>query len=247
VQVGAGGRVESFAYKPERPQAHDGRATVTTEVFVYDLPQLLATLDRLAAEVERRDDLPHLQDFGDHLLPALVDSGRAHAVAHGGYWRDVGTPGSYWRGHMDLLGDDPQLALDDASWPVRTSGSLRMPALVTRGAEVEDSFIAQGARVEGRVVRSILGPGVVIEPGAEVCDAVLLHEVVVRRGARVSRAVLDEGVEIGADARVDGSGADAPDDAVTVIGFGARVEAGAQVAPGSAIDAVPMPGSVGDA
>jgi glucose-1-phosphate adenylyltransferase len=247
VQVGAGGRVESFAYKPERPQAHDGRATVTTEVFVYDLPQLLATLDRLAAEVERRDDLPHLQDFGDHLLPALVDSGRAHAVAHGGYWRDVGTPGSYWRGHMDLLGDDPQLALDDASWPVRTSGSLRMPALVTRGAEVEDSFIAQGARVEGRVVRSILGPGVVIEPGAEVRDAVLLHEVVVRRGARVSRAVLDEGVEIGADARVDGSGADTPDDEVTVIGFGARVEASAQVAPGSAIDAVPMPGSARDA
>jgi glucose-1-phosphate adenylyltransferase len=227
-----GGRVADFAYKPDDPPGDGGRATVTTEVFAYDLPHLLATLDALAAEVGRRDDLPHLGDFGDHLLPRLVQEGRAHAVPHGAYWRDLGTPDSYWRGHMDLLGDEPALALDDPAWPVRTAGVEREPAHVTRGAQLDDVRLSPGARVAGRVARSVLGPGAVVEAGAEVRDSVLLHGAVVRRGARVVRAVLDDRVEVGAEATVGGDDGD-----LAVVGYGARVDPGARVAPGEQRDA----------
>ncbi|MDF1505233.1 sugar phosphate nucleotidyltransferase, partial [Roseisolibacter sp. H3M3-2] len=137
-----GGRVTDFAYKPDDPAGDGDRATVTTEVFAYDLAALLRTLDALAAEVARRDDLPHLGDFGDHLLPALVRGGRARAVPHGGYWRDVGTPGSYWRGHMDLLGGAPALTLEDPAWPVRTAGVERDPAHVVRDEALDDVRLA---------------------------------------------------------------------------------------------------------
>lgn len=45
VQVTKGGRVKRFAYKPEEPLG----GPITTEVFVYDAPALLRTLDDLRA------------------------------------------------------------------------------------------------------------------------------------------------------------------------------------------------------
>jgi glucose-1-phosphate adenylyltransferase len=56
---------------------------------------------------------------------------------------------------------------------------------------------------------------------------------VVRRGARVQRAVLDTHVEVGEGARVGGDG----DAALCVVGRRARVEAGAELAPGAEVDA----------
>jgi glucose-1-phosphate adenylyltransferase len=82
------------------------------------------------------------------------------------------------------------------------------------------------------VVRSVVGPGAVVEAGAEVRDSVLLGGAVVRRGARVVRAVLDDRVEVGAGANVGGDGGD-----LVVVGYGARVEPGARLGPGALCDA----------
>ena len=195
VGVEADGRVTRFAAKPEQPEG----TTAATEVFVYDVPHLLATLDRLHADITREGgDDAHLGDFGDHLVPAFVAEGGARAFPHAGYWRDVGTVDSYWQGHMDLLGERPALVLDDPAWPVRTASVARMPARIGRTAVVDDALVSPGAVVAGRVERSVLGPGVVVEEGAEVRDSVLLDGVVVRAGGRVVGAVVDEGVEVGA-------------------------------------------------
>jgi glucose-1-phosphate adenylyltransferase len=237
VAVADGGRVTDFAYKPDAPPGAGDAATIATEVFAYDARHLLATLERLHDEVARGGDgddgqEAHLGDFGHHLLPALVGEGGACAFAHRGYWRDVGTLDSYWQGHMDLLGDPPPLALDDAEWPVRTAATLRVPARLARSARVDDALVSPGVRVAGTVERSVLGPGVVVELGAEVRDSVLLHDVVVRRGARVTRAVLDDGCEVGRDAVV---GADTGD--VAVLGLRTGVAPGAYVPAGEARDA----------
>lgn len=249
-----GDRVTDFAYKPDDPPGDGDDAQVTTEVFVYDAPHLLATLERLhAAHVAPRaraaDDAAdgadddghdaHLGDFGDHLLPALVAEGGARAFPHAGYWRDVGTVESYWQGHMDLLGDPPPLALDHPEWPVRSAATLRVPARLARSARVDDALLSPGVRVAGVVERSVLAPGVVVEAGAEVRDSVLLHDAVVRAGARVTRALVDEGCEIGADATVGGARAASGDDGhgIAVLGQRARVAAGAIVRAGEAVDA----------
>lgn len=204
VTTNADGRVTGFAYKPEHPRG----TTAATEVFVYDAPHLFATLDQVHADVARDagDDDAELGDFGDRLIPALVAEGDARAFPHGGYWRDLGTITSYWQGHMDLLGPDPRLILDDPAWPIRTSTRARMPARVARSAAVDDALLSPGTAVGGRVERSVIGPGVVVEDGAEVRDSVLLDRVVVRAGARVTRTVVDEGVEVDAGAVVGSDG-----------------------------------------
>lgn len=185
VTVGPDRRVTSFEYKPDSPQSD----VVTTEVFAYRPPALLGTLKSLAS-----GDQP-LDDFGDALLPRLVDGGRAYSFALEGYWRDVGTPESYWQAHQDLL-DGAGIDLDDLDWRIMTRAGHRPPALVEAGAAVEQSLVSPACRVAGRVVRSVLSPGVVVEAGAVVEESVILHDAVIRAGARVERAIVDAGVEV---------------------------------------------------
>jgi glucose-1-phosphate adenylyltransferase len=217
------GKVSGFAYKPDPPQSE----IVTTEVFVYDARVLLDTLDELA-----EGDEP-LEDFGHQLIPTLVDRGKAHAFELEGYWRDVGTIPSYWESHMELLAPEPPLDLEDPAWPILTYGVQRIPARIRSGAEILDSLIAPGCDIRGTVERSVLAPGVVVEEGARVVDAVVLHDTRIGRGANVERAIVDDHVEIGEEAQI-GSG-DAVGD-LTLIGQGCRIAAGVQVSAGAHLE-----------
>jgi glucose-1-phosphate adenylyltransferase len=185
VMVGPDQRVTGFDYKPEEPRSD----VVTTEVFAYRPSALLETLEQLAEGDEALDD------FGDALLPRLVDAGRAYAFPLKGYWRDVGTPDSYWQAHQDLLHGNG-LDLDDLDWRIMTRAGHRPPALVERGASVEQSLLSPACRVAGSVSRSVLSPGVVVEAGAVVKESVILHGAVIRAGARVERAIVDAGAEV---------------------------------------------------
>jgi len=183
-----GDRITGFEYKPENPKSH----TVATEVFVYDAGVLVETLERLAKKGA-------LEDYGDHLVPDLVERGTAKAFQLKGYWRDVGTVESYWLSHQELLRDSAELKLDDAAWPILSLGTQRPPACVTAGANVEGSVLSPGSRTSGIVHGSVIGPGVVVEEGAMVVDSILLEQVVVASGVTVRRAVVDSGVHMTED------------------------------------------------
>ena len=204
VQVARDGKVREFDYKPDAPTSE----VVTTEVFAYDAPRLLRTLDELA----EGENSSSLRDFGHELLPRLVDEGAARAFELDGYWRDVGTIDGYWKAHMELLTGEPRLWLDDPAWPILTTGLQRPPARIDASARIDGSLVAAGACVRGKVVRSIIGPGVVVEEGADVRDAVLLHDSYVAAHARVTRAILDERVRVDEHAVVGDNGD------ITVVG-----------------------------
>lgn len=196
VRVDGDGRVSEFEYKPEAP----GSDVITTEVFAYEARSLLRTLDELAEE----GDGSSIRDFGHELLPRLVAEGAARAFELDGYWRDVGTVDSYWEAHMELLADEPPLTLDDPAWPILTMGLQRPPARIEGSATIDGCLVAGGSHVRGTVARSVIGPGVVVEEGAEVRDAVLLHDSYVGARARVTRAIVDEEANVREDTVVGG-------------------------------------------
>ncbi len=246
VKTNAEGRVTEFYYKPDEPQSD----LVTTEVFVYDARLLLATLDELAGAGKKKrtgsnkkdNGKSPLKDFGHELLPKLVRDNRVYEYRLECYWRDVGTVESYWQGHMDLLADEPSLKLDDARWPILTFGTQRLPAHIHKTASIENSLISAGCSISGRVVRSVLAPGVVVEQGATVRDSVLLHGVVVQSGAEVDQAILDENVQVGKSAMVGKKKAKGKmkkeldlNEQITLVGLDVRIPARKQIEAGARI------------
>jgi glucose-1-phosphate adenylyltransferase len=219
VRVGADGKVDDYAYKPEEPAT----TTATNEVFVFTPTP---TLDRLEALADDAGE-DGLEDLGSRLLPAQTKDGLARAYPLEGYWRDVGTIPAYWAAHRDFLSEEPPIDLDDPAWPLHTRGGRRSAARVLSGAVVDESLISGGTRVAGTVRGSVLSPGVVVESGATVVDSVLLPGVRVRSGATVTRSVLDDGVDVGAGASVGGDGD------ITLVGRRATVEEGSALAAGA--------------
>lgn len=210
------GQVTEFAYKPKHPAGD----TAATEIFLFNFPRLMATLEELAAAGQG------LKDYGDALLPRLVAGGHVFAHPLGGYWRDVGTLPSLWRAHRDLLRPEPPLDVDDPAWPILSANRPRLPARVHGpGAAVGNSLLSPGCEVRGRVTDSILGPGVFIGDGAEVVNSLLFGDVRVNPGASVHGAIVDELAVIGPGARVgDGQ-------RLTVLKRGENLPAGAVVGP----------------
>ena len=241
VEVNRLGRVTGFAYKPEEPTS----TTVAAEVMVYDPAVLVQVLEQLHHELS---DEPHegdddegdsgLGDFGDLLVPRLVERGKAFAHPLDGYWRDLGQPHHYLNAHLELLRGDAGLFADD--WPLRTQQPQHEPARVLAGAEVSESLLSSGCVVGGAVTRSVLGPRVVVEAGATVTESVVFGRTVVRAGASVARSIVDTGCELldGAVVGEEDVTLDVPD-AVCIVGRDSRVStalpAGSRLPPGTTV------------
>lgn len=232
----ADGTITAIEHKPSRPSS----GTIATEVFIYDTAVLLETLRRLRAELagDQEGDDSGLGDFGEHVLPRLVETGRAVAVPMSGYWRDVGQPALYLQSHRDLLAGRVDV-FDHDTRPVISHWPDRPAARVSSTGVVSDSMLSPGCHVSGEVVGSVLGPGVVVEKGAVVRDSVLMEDCVVRSGAHVRTAILDERCEVLAGARV-GEEPDARlarDQDVVLAGrdcrVGGEIAAGARLEPGT--------------
>jgi glucose-1-phosphate adenylyltransferase len=222
VDVNARGRVTGIHTKPDDPP----HRTAATEVFAYDTSVLLGTLRALVAE-----GAP-LGDFGEALVPTVIDGGNTHAWEHEGHWRDLGTPEAFLDAQLELLRPRVGLRLDDPAWPILSPAVSRVPARIEGTARVDGSWISPGAVVRGTVIDSIIGPGAVVDRDAEVRHSVLFDDARVGRGASVARAVLAEDVRIGARARIGAPNARHP----VLVGAGRRLAAGTEVAAGTHLD-----------
>ncbi|MBZ5737165.1 glucose-1-phosphate adenylyltransferase family protein [Nocardioides mangrovi] len=228
------GRVTDFAYKPDDPET----GTVATEIFVYDPDVLVPVLEELHRELgaEAEEGDTGLGDYGEHLVPRLVERGRTFVHEMPGYWKDLGQPHKYLAAHHDVLTDDLDV-LGDLDWPILSHQSQRPAARVLDGADVHDSLLSSGSCVSGTVVRSVIGPGAVVEAGAVVRDSVVFRDTRIRAGARVDWSVVDQDCVVGPDAVVGSPDVDADDpDAITLIGRGSTVGAGVTLPAGARLE-----------
>ncbi len=229
--------VEALDYKPERAAG----TTVATEIFIYSTAALLDTLAALRRDRDQAGALDDpadsgLGDFGERLLPALIESGPVLAVDIGSYWRDVGRPAAYVQSHRDLVRGRVGL-LADPAWPITTTTPHPAPARIRDGARLADCAVAGGCDVAGEVVGSVLGPGVRIERGARVVDSVLFAAVHVAAGAVVQTSVIDEQTRIGRGARVGAHAAGRlTDGRIALVGRDCMVRPGQQLPAGARLE-----------
>ena len=184
----------------------------------------------------------------DIVRPMLEEGARVFAHEFDGYWEDVGTIRSFYQANLELLRPLPKFALYDARWPILTRDEERPPVLMLDGAEVENALVANGCRIGGRVVNSVLFPGVRVERGAEIRDSVVMADTVVEAGARIDRAIVDkyvrvgEGVELGCGDRPDESRLDWLGGLV-LVGKDSTLPAGLRVGRSSVIGVGARPGN----
>jgi glucose-1-phosphate adenylyltransferase len=217
------GRVGEWQEKPKQPRSD----LASLGIYVFSKKALQIWLDE------------SLTDFGRDVIPAMLAGGaRVFGYQFDGYWQDVGTVDGYWQAHMDLLEEHPGLDLYDRDWVIHTRSEERAPGRVGPTANVHRSLISHGCQIWGTVERSVLSPGVRVDPGAVVRDSIVMFDTVIRAGAVVDRAIIDKEVSIGPNAVVGmGTDYDTPNRqepgrlnaGITVVGKRAVIPAGVRV------------------
>jgi glucose-1-phosphate adenylyltransferase len=134
---------------------------------------------------------------------------------------------------MDLVDPHSPFRFQHPKWPLHTaltngtSAALLPAQALVNGHEGcgTRTLIAKGCSLRGGLVdRSILSPGVSIEPGAAVYESILFDGVRIGRGAKVRRAILDRGTTVPPGARIgygsagDGERFHLSDRGITVVG-----------------------------
>jgi glucose-1-phosphate adenylyltransferase len=210
-------KIREFLEKPKNPVGlpdSPGEVLASMGNYVFDADALVEAVTRDATEIGSKHDMggdivpafvrrqqASVYDYKDNDVPGSTDRDR-------GYWRDVGTLGSYFAAHMDVVSPLPVFNLYNFDWPIYTSYGPQPPAKLVQGvsgqkAEVDEAVLSPGVLVSGgRVQSSVLSPAVCVDAGAEVVGSVLLNGVLVGAGAVVRNAILDKGVVVPPKARI---------------------------------------------
>jgi glucose-1-phosphate adenylyltransferase len=213
LETDAAGRISGFLEKPTQARPMPGdpqRAYASMGNYLFKAELLKTVLE----EAHQRGET----DFGHHVLPRLSKTGRVFAynfasnVVPGtqpyeekSYWRDVGTLDAYFAAHLDVLGLEPCFDAFNPQWPIYSSHYQGPTARVIRG-ELDNVLLGAATIVSEATIRnSILRREVVVEPGAQIEDCVIMDYVRIGAGARLRRVIIDRhnaiapGTQIGYD------------------------------------------------
>jgi glucose-1-phosphate adenylyltransferase len=238
MNIAADYQVTGFEEKPQhdhpaRSRFDGSMVSASMGIYVFNTSVLLRALH----EDSHTPNSAH--DFGKDVIPGLLERCRVIAydfrdlnAKQSRYWRDVGTLDAYYEANMDLVSVTPEFNLYDHRWPIRTKATQQPPAkfvFAQKGRRMGlalDSIVSAGCIVSGgRVVHSVLSPGVRVNSYCEVEYSILMPNVEIGRYSRIRRAIVNTGVKIpelrsiGFDPEADrASGYHVTEGGVTVVG-----------------------------
>ena len=179
------GIVQEFEEKPEKPRSNKA----SMGIYIFSWPVLKKALLEMK-------DVPSC-DFGKHIIPHIHDEGKKIcAYDFKGYWKDVGTLGSYWEANRDLIELIPEFNLYEEFWRIFTKSDNLPPQYVAEDSKVVKSIIGEGSEIYGDVEKSIIGSGVIIGKGAKIRNSIIMNNAQigeeVKVGSRVKMGVGEE-------------------------------------------------------
>ena len=216
------GRIVEFVEKPTDPQVIAGLAldAATIERLHLDAQagSLLASMGIYvfrAAVLERLLAGTAGADFGREVIPSAIGDHKVYAFLHTGYWRDIGTIGSFHQANLELAAPLPALNLYSPDRPIFTHPRF-LPGAKIGGCQISHSIVADGSILTGsRLARSIIGVRGVVQRGAEIEDSIVMgateFEAVDARGeialgigrdAVVKKAIVDLNARVGDGCRL---------------------------------------------
>ena len=225
-------KITEFEEKPAQPRSN----LASMGIYIFSWKVLKEALVKLKDE-------PGC-DFGKHIIPYCHSGGsRIFAYEYNGYWKDVGTLGSYWEANMELIDIIPEFNLYEEYWKIYTKSDRIPPQCISADAKVGKCIIGEGTEIYGEVTNSVIGSGVIIEPGAVIRDSIIMQDSVVGAGAVVEKAIVAEDVKVGAGAHLGEYAASKYDPKVyqfdlVIVGEHSVIPEGVEIGKNTAISGV---------
>ncbi len=230
-------RIIEFEEKP--PQPRSNLASMGIYIFSWNVLK-----DALIALSEQKGC-----DFGKHIIPYCHQKGDGvFAYEYNGYWKDVGTLGSYWESNMELIDLIPEFNLYEEFWKIYTKADTIPPQFIADTAIIDKAIIGEGTEIYGEVYNSVIGSGVTIGQGAIIRDSIIMKAAVIEDGVIINKSIIAEGAVIGANTQL-GVGEEVPNKLYpNIYSFGlvtvaenTKIPSGVKIGKNTAIEGVTLP------
>ena len=181
-------KITEFQEKPKNPKSN--LASMGIYIFNWDV------LKRYLIEDEADPDSEN--DFGNNIIPNLLRDGRRMYAYHfNGYWKDVGTLGSYWEANMELVDLIPEFNLYEEYWKIYTKNDAIEPLYIAKGGHVERSIMGEGCECYGHVEHSVIGANVKIGRGAVIRDSIIMCDTEIGSNVTIDKSIIAENCKVG--------------------------------------------------
>ncbi len=154
-------------------------------------------------------------DFGKELIPQAVADFEVFGYVHDGYWRDIGTIGTFHEAGLELTHQLPALNLYDPDYPIYTHPRF-LPGSKITDCHVYESVLSDGSIIFGsKVTQSIVGIRAVIRSGSVIERTIVmgadtfeddpppgLPSLGIGHGCHIRNAIIDTNARIGDGSRL---------------------------------------------
>ena len=182
------GKINDFEEKPEKPRSH----LASMGIYIFSWPVLRDALISLKDQQSC--------DFGKHIIPYCFKNNRQiYAYEFNGYWKDVGTLGSYWEANMELIDLIPEFNLYEEYWKIYTKNDVIVPQYIADEGHVERCIMGEGTECFGHVQNCVIGANVQIGRGAVIRDSIIMRDTVIGDNVTIDKSIIAENCKIGSN------------------------------------------------
>jgi glucose-1-phosphate adenylyltransferase len=231
MQIDGEERITRFVEKPQEDALIDNLrmdGATRAKLGIYGGDDLL--LASMGIYVFNRDVLEkalagkHV-DFGKHIIPGFISTGRVFSYVYQGYWEDIGTIKAFYDANLDLVNEIPKFNFFDTQAPIYTHARYLPASKIVHG-QIDKAAISDGCIiVEANISHSIIGIRSRIESGAVIKDSILMGlddyetpeeaqaniargipPLGIGRNTYIERAIVDKNARIGDHVRISPEG-----------------------------------------
>lgn len=157
---------------------------ISLETYVINTKELL----KIMKKASKISSFFSLKDS----LAYLCDEKQIHAFEYKGYARCFDSLEAYYKYSLEFLDLDISSSVFKSNWPIYTITNDTPPTKYLEHADVQKSFIANGAIIDGHVENSIIGREVVIGKGAEVKNCIIFTGSKIAAGSKLENVIIDK-------------------------------------------------------
>ena len=229
MQIDGEERITRFVEKPQEKEVLDSlRIDNTSKLGIQSSDDLfLASMGIYVFNADVLDKALAGQhvDFGKHIIPNLINTGRLFSYVYQGYWEDIGTIKAFFDANLDLVNEVPKFNFFDTQAPIYTHARCLPASKIVKGhierAAISDGCVIVDAHIEHSIIgiRSRIEAGSIIknsiimglddyETSAEIQDGIArgIPPLGIGKNTFIEKAIIDKNARIGDNVRISPEG-----------------------------------------
>ncbi|MBU0679069.1 MAG: glucose-1-phosphate adenylyltransferase [Verrucomicrobia bacterium] len=171
MQVDENQRITNFVEKPKTDEELD-----PLRAPMYDNETYLASMGIYVFSTKCLQELldSDMEDFGGHIIPTAIKQYKVYSYIFNGYWRDIGTVGSFWEANLQLTEVLPEFTFYEAKAPIYTQMRYLPPSKINR-CDLNRCLLTEGCIVSGhRILNSIVGIRAIVGDASVIEHSVIM-------------------------------------------------------------------------